>query len=176
MTAHTGHAVAIVTGDRHATLADWGVILWHALTETVAGRRTWTICHGNQRGIDQLSEVVAREVGTGPDNVRRYDADWSQGRRAGPIRNHRMLTEAHRASCAHGFPVTVLAFHDDLWGESRGTRDCVMQAKTLGIAVVHYQSDGVLTIWRPGEPEEQHDPRLGIHPHGRRRQSSLRMG
>lgn len=47
------------------------------------------------------------------------------GKSAGPIRNRKMIDEHE--------PDFVLAFHDDLEGESKGTKDCVAYAKSKGI-------------------------------------------
>lgn len=55
-------------------------------------------------------------------------ADWdTHGKAAGPIRNRKMVDEHE--------PDVVLAFHDDLEGESKGTKDCVEYAKSKGIPV-----------------------------------------
>lgn len=167
-----GHIVVIATGDRNARLEEWGLIVWWALHETVAGYRTWTLCHGDGRGIDQLSEAVAAEIDPRPSNVRRYPADWRAGRGAGPRRAPRMLREAHTASLEHDFPVVVLAFRDGLEPGS-GTADCVAQARSLGLSVAHYTSLGEITLWHPNAPTEALSPSQGITPRGRRQAALL---
>jgi len=62
-----------------------------------------------------------------------FPADWTLGRRAGPLRNSRMLME--------GRPSEVIAFHDDL-RSSRGTRDMVKKARAAGVPVRLYNGLG----------------------------------
>lgn len=58
---------------------------------------------------------------------RAYPANWSlHGRAAGPIRNERMLLEEQ--------PDFVIYFHRNI-DRSRGTRDCINQARRLGYIV-----------------------------------------
>lgn len=52
-----------------------------------------------------------------------FPADWSQGRKAGPLRNQSMIDAG--ADLVIGFPV----------GESRGTYDCLRRAGKAGIPV-----------------------------------------
>ena len=54
--------------------------------------------HGGARGADALSDVWAtdRKITDEGGVVRVYAADWNtHGRKAGPIRNKKMLTESH---------------------------------------------------------------------------------
>lgn len=58
------------------------------------------IIHGNARGADFLADQYAREKSL---RVLSFPADWNlHGRRAGPIRNIKMLTESH--------PHVIIAF------------------------------------------------------------------
>lgn len=58
----------------------------------------------------------------------RFAAEWDRyGRAAGPRRNQQMLDEGH--------PDLVLAFHDNLNTQSRGTKDMVSRARKAGIPV-----------------------------------------
>lgn len=79
------------------------------------------IIHGAATGADSLAGKAATELGI---SVEEYPADWSIGRRAGPIRNSRMLKE--------GNPDYVLAFHPKI-SESKGTRDMLHKAMRVGI-------------------------------------------
>ena len=73
------------------------------------------VIHGGAAGADTIAGELAREYGLDVDE---YQADWeSFGRRAGPIRNARMLT--------FGKPDVVYAFH---MNDSSGTRDMVTKA------------------------------------------------
>lgn len=80
-----------------------------------------TLIHGDARGVDSSAKVNARAWGW---HVEDFPADWSLGRKAGPMRNQRMLDE--------GKPHRVLAFWD---GKSRGTLDMIRRAVKAGVPV-----------------------------------------
>lgn len=79
-----------------------------------------TVVHGGARGADTIAGEVAAALGC---VVEVYEADWSQGKGAGPVRNDRMVALGARLCLA--FPR----------GESRGTRDCMARAEAAGIPV-----------------------------------------
>ena len=80
------------------------------------------IIEGEARGADRLSRDWAVENGI---PVERFPADWElYGKRAGPIRNSRMLKE--------GKPEMVVAFRGP---ESRGTQNMIDQAMKAGVEV-----------------------------------------
>ena len=82
-----------------------------------------TVLHGDCRGADRIAAKVAKRLGL---KVRAFPADWERhGKAAGPLRNRAMLDEG---------PALVLAFHEDL-ERSKGTRDCVEEARRRGITV-----------------------------------------
>lgn len=97
-----------------------------------------------RRFLSELPEAVEIRVGdcpTGVDSAVRlwgrardftvleFTADWlAYGRKAGPIRNKYMLTNAD----------VLVAFPG-----GAGTNDCVAQAKRLGLEVVHLSAKGV---------------------------------
>lgn len=89
-----------------------------------------TIVHGAcPTGADALADATAMKFGF---PIRRYPADWEQGKKAGPLRNAQMVRTEHRG----GEPIDlVLAFTLDL-ERSRGTRDCVERARKAGIRVL----------------------------------------
>ena len=62
--------------------------------------------------------------------IKRFPADWSLGRKAGPIRNRQMLVE--------GKPDVVYAFYQDK-KKSKGTKNMAKQSKDAGILVVENQ-------------------------------------
>lgn len=77
---------------------------------------------GGARGADELASEVASALGFA---VEVYHADWRRfGRRAGPIRNARMLIE--------GKPDLVLAFNLG----TPGTEDMMRQARQAGLEVI----------------------------------------
>jgi len=81
------------------------------------------IVHGAARGADTLAGLVANRLKL---VVEAFPADWERyGRAAGPIRNREMLDTR---------PDLVIAFHSNL-AESKGTRDCVNEAKRRHIPV-----------------------------------------
>lgn len=83
-----------------------------------------TLIHGAARGADQLAAFAAIETGC---SILEFPAEWdTYGRRAGPIRNRKMLAE--------GKPDIVIAFHNDL-SKSKGTKDMVSIAEKAGIPV-----------------------------------------
>ncbi len=105
----------LVCGSRHfedkELMAD--VLKQYPITE---------IIEGEARGADRLSRDWAVENGI---PVERFPADWElYGKRAGPIRNSRMLKE--------GKPEMVVAFRGP---ESRGTQNMIDQAMKAGVEV-----------------------------------------
>jgi len=78
-----------------------------------------TVIHGGARGADTLAQLwaIKRKVALKP-----YLAEWrTQGRKAGPIRNQRMLDE--------GKPDIVVVFINKPLAESRGSADLVRRAE-----------------------------------------------
>ena len=88
-------------------------------------RKTLVIIHGAARGADSIAGAVAsRFEGV---KVEEYPAEWKKhGKKAGPLRNIRMLQE--------GQPELVVAFHDDL-ANSKGTRHMATIAAKQGLEV-----------------------------------------
>ena len=79
------------------------------------------IAHGGARGLDSLAQEWARQRGI---MMTVYHADWrNEGRRAGPIRNHLMLSDFR--------PDILIAFPG-----GRGTAHCTELAVRMGIEVV----------------------------------------
>lgn len=78
-----------------------------------------TIIHGAAKGADLIGSAWAqdRDKDEAP-----FPADWSLGRKAGPVRNQYMLDE--------GKPDVVIAFPG-----GRGTADMVSRAKRAGVKV-----------------------------------------
>ncbi len=110
--------IVVVTGDR-----DWTdrAKVRKRLAELPPGT---TVVVGGQRGADAITEDEALDLGF---NVEVVYADWSVGRAGGPIRNGKMLDRK---------PDLVIAFHPDL-EKSKGTADCVRQARKRNIPVEH---------------------------------------
>lgn len=111
----------LVCGDRNWT--DKGAIelLLRSLPEGS------TLIHGCCRGADMIAHEIAKEIGM---EIVTFPAAWDRfGKKAGPIRNERMLLE--------GKPDRVVAFHDDL-RRSKGTAHMVKIAMKAGIYTAVY--------------------------------------
>lgn len=89
-----------------------------------------TIVHGACRGADLLGAAVGRELHF---KELAYPADWSMGRKAGPLRNQKMLDENPDISLA-------VVFHEDL-ENSLGTKDMLKRIKTKNIPFQIYNQD-----------------------------------
>lgn len=83
-----------------------------------------TIVHGGCRGADLIAAAAAKKLGL---SVLAYPADWSIGRKAGPLRNQRMLDENQDIRLA-------ILFHDDI-EHSRGTKDMLDRCIARGVKV-----------------------------------------
>ena len=80
------------------------------------------IVHGGASGADYLAGEIARELGFSEEV---HYADWKNlGRKAGPLRNQKMVDLG--ADICIAFPK----------GESRGTRNCMKLADKAGIEVI----------------------------------------
>lgn len=78
-----------------------------------------TLVHGDcPTGADALADEYARAQGF---HVEKYPADWTQGRKAGPLRNKKMVDLG--ADICLAFPK----------GKSAGTRGCMKLALEAGI-------------------------------------------
>lgn len=85
------------------------------------------VISGGAPGVDVAAAVAAKDRGL---SVVEYHADWNGlGRKAGPIRNHRIVMDADR----------IVAFWD---GVSRGTLNSVKIAYDLGKPVQIIDADG----------------------------------
>lgn len=113
----------VVAGSRDLTPLHYDVVAraidtWiekHARTGDVR------IVEGGARGADQLAATYSRVRLVGHQRVR---ADWeSDGKAAGPIRNQRMIDDAHG--------LVVVRYPD-----SRGSADVLRRARKKGIPII----------------------------------------
>lgn len=80
------------------------------------------IVHGScPTGADAMAQRWCEANGV---DFERHPADWSQGKKAGPLRNQAMVDLG--ADVCYAFPKD----------SSRGTRDCMKRASKAGIPVV----------------------------------------
>lgn len=87
------------------------------------------IVSGGARGADALGERYAKDAGC---KLTRFPADWSQGKKAGILRNHEMGDYAD----------ILLAFHD---GVSTGTKDMIDYATKKGLLVEVFMYEPI--VW-----------------------------
>lgn len=108
----------VVGGSRYLASREFVFSALDAIHEHTPIRR---LAHGACSGADTIAAEWAKERGV---DVMPYPADWpTHGRRAGPMRNGRMLREER--------PDVVVAFPG-----GTGTADLVKQAKRFNIRVV----------------------------------------
>jgi hypothetical protein len=88
------------------------------------------IIEGGCKGVDKLSAEVAKEMGL---TIKEYPADWTLGKKAGPIRNRKMLEEK---------PDEVWAFHNNI-EKSKGTKDMINAAKKKNIFIRIFKHSGI---------------------------------
>lgn len=102
----------LVTGGR-----DYGNII--KVFETLNELKPTQLCQGGANGADRIARAwaISHDV-----PYVTYEADWSQGRKAGPLRNQKMLEEFK--------PDLVVAFPG-----GRGTADMIRRAKAVGVEV-----------------------------------------
>jgi len=113
----------LVCGTRHLDAENIDA-LWTIRERLNELPRNAVVIHGDARGVDRYAaDHQFRRGGT----AEAFPADWATfGKRAGPLRNQRMLDE--------GRPDLVLAFHTDP-GLGLGTRDMVRRARAAGVPV-----------------------------------------
>jgi len=123
----------LVTGDRQGYSLD-------KITEVL--KQLWEdgyriLSHGGARGVDFQAGAVAHSIGY---EIRVYKAEWGKyGKAAGPHRNKHMLVME--------MPDLVVGFHA-LLSESRGTADCLRQARKMHINSVLYGKDEDVDTWK----------------------------
>jgi hypothetical protein len=112
--------VVVISGDKNWT--DVAII-----REWLLKLQDWgydTVIEGKARGADTIAGREAKSMGF---NVIEYPAEWDKyGKAAGPIRNRKMLDNK---------PQLVVAFHNNI-EQSKGTKDCITEAKKRGIGVI----------------------------------------
>ncbi len=118
----------LITGDR-AWLDELAIdaILGGLLVQCQTTNQVLEVLHGDcPTGADALASLWKNIAGV---EVTPFPADWDTHHKgAGPIRNRLMLDQE---------PDLVIAFHDQLEGVSKGTKDCASEARRRGIPVWH---------------------------------------
>ncbi len=93
--------------------------VYGALDTAHIHRNITMVITGGATGADAIAADWAADRDIG---LLEFSADWSQGRKAGPLRNQKMLDE--------GKPSLVIAFPG-----GRGTADMIRRAEAAGISV-----------------------------------------
>lgn len=109
-------------------------------------RRVRKVSHGRtfdnvEVSVDMLADFVAHHLGF---NVEAYPADWSLGRKAGPIRNSRMLTDG-KPDRALAFGALFCGPFNDR-GKRTGTGDMVSKMLAAGLSVRWVEAPGVAAL------------------------------
>ena len=121
----------LVCGGRDFNNPDW---LSCTLGELSRGAGWTTIIEGGARGADRQAREWALANNL---DVQTFDAEWHRhGKRAGPIRNQRMLEE--------GQPDLIVAFPG-----GHGTADMVRRARQAGIEVHVFDETAASVAMRP---------------------------
>lgn len=108
-----------------------------AIAKQLAGYPNGTfLIHGYAAGADTLARRVAKSGTVGKFTVVDVEYLGWAGKAGGPIRNDKML-ELLRGLRKLGYDCTVILFHDDLEGRSRGTKDMRDRAKRSGFRTRH---------------------------------------
>lgn len=104
----------LVTGTRHG--------LWPVWAPTIKDRFSAigpidALIHGDAPGIDTIAAKLADQIGC--PRILTFSARWGEeGKKAGPIRNRKMLAMLLKLRDDEGYRITVEAFHHDVWHSS----------------------------------------------------------
>lgn len=118
--------VLVVTGTRHEIPHEELILGFDAGVAFLEAQGVTRIqvFHGNYAGVDTQAKNEALRRGW---KQVPFKANWRRfGAAAGPMRNGAMLKKATTWGC----PLVVVAFPR---GKSSGTKDCIAQARALGL-------------------------------------------
>lgn len=119
----------LIAGDREWTD---NTLIRSVIDELVKQYGKFTLIEGGAKGVDSIATHIAKYVYQ--LHIEEYAAEWEKlGKKAGPIRNKRMLAE--------GKPDLVIVFHNDLEG-SKGTRNMFYISGIAKIPRVWYTEQG----------------------------------
>jgi hypothetical protein len=89
---------------------------------------------GRAPGADSIAEEEAKAMNGW--EVHPFPAEWNKhGKAAGPLRNRKMIDAALAWRRSEDDTLVMFAFHDDLDGKSKGTKDAVRYAASKEIPV-----------------------------------------
>lgn len=129
----------LVSGSRDAVSMEHSQAMSRALESIAAkvppDRWEWHLVHGAcPTGADPFCATYARVIGlTTNETTHEFPANWDEhGKKAGPIRNQRMVDFVAGRQRV-GDRVGAVAFPGD--AQAGGTADCVKRAKLAGLPV-----------------------------------------
>lgn len=114
----------VITGSRHTKnhhLVLMKLYPYIAWVLTPGQHDSMRFLHGDcKTGADAIADTLLHDFDMG-GLIDRYPADWQKyGRRAGPVRNHEMISACSVGDEVLAFPHTV--------EQSRGTENCIAEA------------------------------------------------
>lgn len=120
--------IVIVTGSRH--WEDYNTLRSYmdSVSANEVDYKPFLIAHGAAKGADQLAEKYAKEKGI---STIEFFAEWLLfGKKAGPIRNQKMVEWCLEEALDINIPLVCIAFP---LPNSKGTWDCVRRCKRANI-------------------------------------------
>lgn len=129
----------IISGSRNLTdyeilrkaVFEWAISVWGSSDKIPLPINSWIdeIIHGDAKGIDTLAGRFAKEHKI---DLTIMPANWEKyGKRAGPIRNHKMAEYGKKCGeCCH-----VLAIPETTYG---GTQEMITYCTKIGLDVTVY--------------------------------------
>ncbi|RYZ28427.1 MAG: DUF2493 domain-containing protein [Propionibacteriaceae bacterium] len=116
----------LVTGSRHATVAQHGIFIEETLA-VARNKHPVTLVHGGAPGVDLICGAIAHSFGW---DVKVFRADWDKlGKAAGPERNKEMVNAG--ADVVLAFPIAG--------GLNKGTKHCSNYAEIMGLTVRYFE-------------------------------------
>lgn len=133
----------LVTGSR-----DWNDegLIGAALFDAWCGlQKPITLVHGAcPTGADAIAEREWEAKSSGTDDIERHPADWSQGRKAGPLRNQQMVDLGADLCLAFIGPCTSPRCDRKDEHASHGATGCADLAEAAGIKVWRFYASQTL--------------------------------
>jgi predicted heme/steroid binding protein len=115
----------LVTGSRYAQQEVHGAFIEEQLA-MARNKPSVMLVHGGAPGVDSICDQVARSFGW---DVEVHEANWAEGKGAGPERNKRMVKAG--ADVVLAFPLTGAL--------NKGTKHCSTFAEINGLTVHYFE-------------------------------------
>jgi hypothetical protein len=115
----------LVTGSRYARVETHGIFIEEQLA-MARNKPSVILVHGGAPGVDTICDGIARLFGW---DVQVYEANWAEGKSAGPERNKRMVKAG--ADVVLAFPLAGAL--------NKGTKHCSTFAEIMGLKVHYFE-------------------------------------